>query len=118
MKIITILMIALVTGCSAFRPHSQTVNVNCTPNGKLMVNGSFYKSPSQIEVPRNRDLTVQCHKKGYYPAQRTIGNHLNMTGALDGAGTLILLWPGIGLLTPGAWSLDQTDVQVQLFKED
>ncbi|WP_211825880.1 hypothetical protein [Kistimonas asteriae] len=114
------LTIAIVstTACSAFRPSTQAVNVTCTPDSSVLtVNGQRYKSPTQIEVPRNRDLSIQCNKKGYHPAQRTIGHHFNGTGALDAAGTLLLLLPGIGLFTPGAWSLDQTDVHVQLFEE-
>lgn len=118
LKLTPILILVLLSGCSAFRPHSQTLNVACSPaDATLQVNGSMYKSPAQVEVPRNRDVSVQCSKKGYFQAQRTVQHHFNGTGALDAAGTLLFLVPGIGLFTPGAWSLDQTNVQIQLIEE-
>lgn len=111
-------MVFLSTGCSAFRPHNQTMNITCHPDDAiLMINGQRYPAPAQVRVPRNRDVSIQAHKEGYSPYQRTIQNHLNATGALDIVGTLLILLPGIGLFFPGAWSLDETDVAITLFKE-
>lgn len=105
-------------GCSAFRASTQIVNVSCVPQDAIVtVNGHRASMPAQISVRRDRDLSVQAHKQGHAPYQRTIGHHLNGTGALDAVGTLLVLVPGIGLLTPGAWSLDETDVAVTLYKE-
>lgn len=105
-------------GCSAFRASTQTVNVSCVPQDAIVtVNGVRVTAPAQVVARRDRDLSVQAHKHGYAPYQRTVGHHLNGTGALDAVGTLLVLVPGIGLLTPGAWSLDETDVAVTLYKE-
>lgn len=113
-----VVMTFFASGCSAFRPHSETVNVVCEPTDSILViNGQRYASPAQVEVPRNRDVSIQCNKKGYFTAQQTVGHHFNGTGALDAVGTLLILLPGIGLFTPGAWSLDKTDIHVQLFPE-
>jgi hypothetical protein len=68
-------------------------------------------------VKRNRDVSIQCYKEGYAPYQRTIGNHFNTTGVLDAVGTWLFLLPGIGLFTPGAWSLDETDVTISLYQK-
>lgn len=107
-----------VPGCSAFRASTQTVNVSCVPQDAIVtVNGGRVTAPAQVVARRDRDLSVQAHKQGYAPYQRTVGHHLNGTGALDAVGTLLVLVPGIGLLTPGAWSLDETDVSVTLYKE-
>ena len=116
--VMAVFILAVTTGCSAFRPHSQTINVSCSPeDAVLMINGQRHTPPVQVEVQRNRDLCIQAHKKGYMPYQRTVGHHLNKTGALDAVGTLLYLVPCVGLLTPGAWSLDATNVGVALYQE-
>lgn len=51
------------------------------------------------------------------PYQRTVGNHFNETGVLDVVGGCLFLVPFIGLATPGAWSLDETDVTISLFQK-
>lgn len=102
-------------GCSAFRPHTQMVNIYCDPEDALLqVNGERQNTTDQIEVPRNRQLSVQCSKSGYHPASKTVGTHLSTTGVLDIIGIFIFLLPGIGLFTPGAWDLDQTEISLQL----
>ena len=111
-------LISGTTGCSAFRAHNQTLNITCNPDDSiLMVNGRRYSSPAQVSTKRNRDVSIQCFKEGYLPQQLTIGNHFNGTGALDAAGTFFFLVPCIGLFTPGAWSLDETDVGITLYQK-
>ncbi len=115
--ILAIAMTAL-TGCSAFRAHSQMVNITCMPNDAILtVNGQRYTAPTQVTVKRNRNLSIQCYKDGYMPTQRTIGHHFNGTGALDAVGSFFFLFPVIGLFTPGAWSLDETDVAITLYEK-
>ena len=111
-------LVAASTGCSAFRSHMQTMNISCSPSDAiLMVNGQRQSSPAQVSVKRNRDVSLQCYKEGYAPYQRTIGHHFNETGVLDAVGTWLFLVPGIGLFTPGAWSLDETDVTISLYQK-
>jgi hypothetical protein len=110
-------LLATSTGCSAFRGHTQTMNINCDPSDAILtVNGQRSTPPSQVRVKRNRDVSIQCYKEGYAPYQRTIGNHFNATGVLDAIGTWLFLLPGIGLFTPGAWSLDETDIMISLYR--
>ncbi|MCK4563155.1 MAG: hypothetical protein KAU94_00615 [Verrucomicrobia bacterium] len=107
-----------LSGCCAFRPHSQMVNITCMPEDAILtVNGQRYTSPVQIDVKRNRNLSIQAYKEGYMPSQRTVGHHFNATGALDAVGTFLFLFPGIGLFTPGAFSLDETDVAITLYQK-
>ena len=47
-----------------------------------------------------------------------MGHHLNETGILDIIGGIIILIPALGLLSPGAWSVDETAVTVQMFPAD
>lgn len=82
-----------------------------------MVNGQRYTPPAQVKVRRDRDVSIQCYKDGYTPYMRTIGNHMNGTGTLDVVGTVLFLVPGIGLLTPGAYSLDETEIGISLYPQ-
>ncbi|HUA66330.1 MAG TPA: hypothetical protein VME24_10805 [Alphaproteobacteria bacterium] len=108
-------LLAGATGCSAFRSSVETMNINCAPQDSiLMVNGDRYTPPAHVTVKRNREVSIQCYKDGFVPYQRTIGYHFNATGALDAVGTALFLVPAIGLFTPGAWSLDETQVNIAL----
>lgn len=107
----------ILSGCSAFRPSTQMVNITCAqPDAILTINGQRYTSPAQVRVKRNRDMSIQAYKTGYTPYQRTLGHHFNGTGALDAVGTVLFLVPGVGLFCPGAWSLDETDVFITLYE--
>jgi len=113
-----LILLGSTTGCSAFRAHNQTLNITCNPEDAILtVNGQRYSSPVQVRVKRNRDVSVQCYKKGYVPYQRTIGHHFNATGALDAVGALLFLVPVVGLFMPGAWSLDETDLLINLYQK-
>ncbi len=59
-----------------------------------------------------------CTKAGYFPAQKTIDHSLSGTGVADIIGTVFFLFPGIGLLTAGAWDLDETDVSLAMMKNE
>ncbi|NLF38810.1 hypothetical protein GX586_05155 [bacterium] len=115
---LSVLMLTLSSGCSAFRSWEQTVSVNCTQSDAVLtLNGQRYTPPAQVSVRRNRDVSVQAYKPGFVPYQQTIGHHLNTTGVLDIIGACIFLLPGIGLFFPGAWSLDETNVTATLYPQ-
>ena len=117
-SLITITSMIFASGCSAFKPSTQMVNISCEPeDSKLIVNGERYGNQAQVKVKRNRDMTIQCQKSGYDLSQRTIGHHFNGTGALDAVGTFFFIFPVIGIFTPGAWSLDQTNIQITLYEK-
>lgn len=95
------------------------MNVNCSESDAILtINGQRYSPPAQVRVKRNRDVAIQAYKDEFVPYQRTIGHHFNGTGALDAVGTLLILVPCVGLFCPGAWSLDETDVFIQLYEKD
>lgn len=113
--LLTLVSFVALQGCSAFKDSTQTVNIQCTEQGTtIMVNGQNRTCPVQMEAKRNRDLSIQAHKTGYATYMRTIGHHFSTTGALDAVGTFLILLPGVGLFTAGAWDLDETDIMVQL----
>lgn len=57
-------------------------------------------------------------KPGYFPAQKTIDYSLSGTGVADIIGTVLILFPGIGLFTAGAWNLDEADVNLAMVKSE
>jgi len=107
----------ILSGCSAFAPKTQTVSATCSePDAALQVNGQMYKGSAQTDVARNKTVSIMCTKPGYFPAQKTIDHSLSGTGVADVIGTALFLVPGIGLLTPGAWSLDETAVNIPMMR--
>ncbi len=107
-----------LTGCSAFRSHSQTVNVSCIPeDAVVMVNGTRVATPARMRVKRDSNLYIQAEKEGFTTYRRTVGHHLNATGVLDMIGTCLWIVPCAGLCTSGAYSLDETDIAITLFKK-
>ncbi|RLD12036.1 MAG: hypothetical protein DRI44_02130 [Chlamydiae bacterium] len=111
-------ILVATSGCSAFRSSRQSINIACYPEGSsVTVNGNHYKTPATVSVRRNESVSIQCYKKGYQPYNRVIGTHLNTTGILDIVGTCIFILPCIGLFTPGAFSLDETNVLATLYEK-
>lgn len=109
----------VVSGCSTFAPKTQTVNAVCSePDATLQINGQMYQGRAQVEAKSNKSVSIMCTKVGYFPAQKTIDYSLSGTGVADAIGTVLLLLPGIGLFTAGAWKLDETDVSLPMMKSE
>lgn len=104
-----------LSGCSAFVPKTETVSVSCSQSdATLQINNQQYKGSAQADVPRDKNVAIMCTKPGYFPAQKTIDYSLSGTGVADIVGTVFLLLPGIGLFTPGAFHLDETNVHIPM----
>ncbi len=119
--VFTALLAAVVvlplSGCSLFRSKTETVTITATPaDSLLIVNGMMMGSPAVIEMPRDRNFTIQCMKEGFYPYIVNTTYHFNRTGTLDALGSIFVL-PAIGLFSSGIWSLDQTEFNVVLSKK-
>jgi len=115
-----ILLLVLVTGCSAFRSSQQTLTVQVTdpPHAKIWVNRVCAgEAPVQVSVLRNRYVDVTAEKDGFHAETRTIRYHLNATGYLDIAGAWLFIIPVIGIMTPGHDSLDETTITMRLSPE-
>lgn len=114
--LVALIVVTSLLGCSLFRSSTQKINVRCSEqNAKLFINGNQEQNPATTDVKRNRDYSVQCHKDGYQVASKVVGHHMNETGILDIIGGVLILFPALGLLSAGAWSLDETDVNVPMF---
>ena len=114
--IVCSLFVMQMIGCSAFRASTQPVKFTCEPKEgvDLVVSGKKYNCPVTVELPRNKEFTVEGYKVGYFPYNRTISYHRSDTFVLDVIGTCIFLIPAIGLMSPGARDLDETDIYVKL----
>jgi len=110
-----LLLVSLLAGCSAFQDATQSVRITCLqPETTLMINDVKRDCPTTIDLPRNRASLIEARKTGYSPSVRQIGYHLGEMGKLDLVGTVLLLVPVIGLVTAGAWDLDQTELTINL----
>ena len=68
-----------------------------------------------IEVPKNSRVMVT--KPGYHPYSITTGYTLSQFGTLDLIGTFVFLVPVVGLITPGAYELEQDTFYYSLTQE-
>lgn len=107
------------SGCSLFAPAQQMITVNTSPDGaRVLVNGNLCHSPVSLRVPRRRDLSIVVAMNGYASQARGVPSYLSTTGILDIIGGFFFLVPFVGLASPGAWELEQTDFYFELEPKD
>ncbi len=101
------------TGCSLFMPKMQQVSISTVPSGADITIDTQPrgKSPLTVELQRNKDHAIIA-QIGSRTAVRTLDSNFSKTGVLDVIGLLFFIFPGIGLLTPGAWELEATNVVI------
>lgn len=99
-------------------PKTQTVKASCSESdATLQINGGqTYSGQVQLETRRDKVFSYMCYKQGYYPAQKSISYSINTTGVADFVGSMIFILPIIGIFSPGAWSLDETDTTINMVK--
>jgi len=117
--ILSAVIVSLLTsGCSAFAPKTQMVNAACSEaDATLQVNGGMtYRGQAQIEARRDRVFSYACLKQGYYPAQKSVSYSISPSGIADFVGSMLFIIPIIGIFTPGAWDLDETDVTINMVR--
>lgn len=105
---VSVILAATMTGCSLLAPRTQTITINGNPaNASIVVNGQTLQAPATVSVRRNKTANIVITKKGYNPAMHSIGHSIGPWGILDIIGGLIFLVPFVGLVSPGAYELDQ-----------
>ena len=95
----------------------QKVSVmTSAPMAEIYANGELVGRGNRAEfrAKRNKDVQIMVKAKGYYPGYASIGNELSTTAILDIIGTVLFLFPVIGLAFPGAKTLDRQNVAVDL----
>ncbi len=118
LTLILLSLILAVSGCSAFVPPNQQVKAACSePDAKLQINGGeIYTGSAELDVRRDKVFSYACLKPGYYPAQKAVSYSISTTGVMDFVGSMIFLIPIVGIFTPGAWHLDETDTRINMVK--
>ena len=115
--IICSVMVICMFGCSAFRPNNQTIKISCNvEDTTLKVNGDKYECPNEVSVRRDSKVTVEGFKNGYDKYYKQIDYHFSSSAKWDLVGTAFLIFPVFGLMYPGAWDLDTTEIKVVLTK--
>jgi hypothetical protein len=103
-------------GCSFFQADKQTLNITCTQQDVVLkVNGDTFPCPSKVEVRRDSKVLLEANKVGFEPYIKAVDYHLSTAGKWDIFGTVCWFFPVFGLTSSGAWSLDQTDFDIQLY---
>ncbi len=121
-RVANVVMAALVVlstnGCSLFAPKSETVSVNSEPQGaQVYVNDTLKgTTPCNVSVPC-KEANIIVKKEGYNSQYYTIGHSLGTCGILDIVGTVIIIVPVFGLLSSGAYTLDQHTIHAPLTKK-
>jgi hypothetical protein len=119
MKVLRFLpALLLLTGCSVFNHRTQTFTVTTrAPEADVYINGELAgKSPVSRELKRNENIKLLVKKEGYLPEEKLILHHFSTSGRVDIISSCWLLFPALGLLSPGAWTLNETNVNVRLFQ--
>ena len=107
-SVVNVALILMLAGCSIFAPKDQMISINGDPaNAKILVNGNVLNGPGAVQVKRNKNVHITVTKEGYSTYAMTSGYGLSQFGILDLIGTFCFLVPVVGLLTPGAYELDQ-----------
>lgn len=112
-----ILSVSYFTACSFFAGTKQTVTVMTNvPTAEIYANGEKVGTgtSAKFKVKRNKTLQLMAKADGYSPAFKDVDTKLSMTGILDFVGFFFILVPIFGLFTPGAKSLDQDNMALEL----
>ncbi len=104
-----------ISSCSFFSPSSQHVVIeSSSPTATIKVNGlTVGQGKASIPLKKNKDYTISAiagHKKGF----AHIESELSATGVIDIIGGVVWLFPFLGLISKGAWKLDQEYVYVEV----
>ena len=106
--------ILITPGCSLFVPKQQSVSIRANdPSAKIFVDNTEVGTGStSVMLDRTKSHTVVAKsasgRSGAVAIQRKISGY----GIADIVGGVFLLVPLLGLLGPGFWELEPTDVNV------
>ena len=110
------LILMQLNSCSALKQSTEIVSVTSDPpDAEIYINGNMVgRGTASQPVMRTENVQIMVRKGGFETEQRSIGTHMSTTAVLDIFGGLCFLVPFIGLATPGARDLDQTNIAVTL----
>jgi len=74
--------------------------------------------PRRSKCQKRQKIQIEAYKTGYDRYLKSIDYHLSSSAKWDAVGTVCWFFPVFGLLSPGAWDLDETEINVVLNKVD
>lgn len=118
-KILNILSVSLALftlSCSTMSSGMQDFTVSTIPeSADIYINGDLAGSGLAVKNVQAMDgVNVKVIAMGYHPYEKHISATLSPTGMLDLFGGYCCLFPGAGLLTPGAHELTEDHLIVIL----
>ena len=115
MRVFILLGAALLCGCSAFKPATESVIITASDtSAEIFINSqSMGVGTVAAELKRNKSHAIMA-KVGDRVGTASIGTHISATGILDIVGGLFWLVPLIGIFTPGFYDLDQTTFMIAI----
>ena len=111
-----ILSLSVTAGCSCFVGTRERVTVMTNiPDAAIYANGSkVVNGTANFYARKNKNVQIMAKADGYETAYHSIDYHLSTAGVLDIIGIFFFLLPAIGLFTPGAQTLDENNVALDL----
>ena len=115
-KIMVLLLSVSLAGCSCFSGTKEMVTVTTNvPNSEIFANGEKVgEGKADFFAKRNKNVQLMVRAEGYSPEYRYIYNSFSTAGILDIIGTFIFILPFVGLLTPGAHTLNENNIALEL----
>ena len=116
-KLLAILLsVSYLTACSCFAGSRQKVTIMTNvPTSEIYANGKMVgQGMAEFDAKRNKSVQIMATADGYNTAYEHLDTQLSTTGVLDIIGIFFFIIPFVGLLTPGAKTLDPTNVALNL----
>ncbi|OLQ95334.1 hypothetical protein BIY21_06415 [Vibrio ponticus] len=114
---LSLVSMMFVSGCSFINSTiDDDLVVSCdATNPVITINGQRYRQELiSVSVDKGEKVAVSCRADGYYTAHKNIDTELSTTGALDIVGGFFFLFPWLGLLSDGAWTIEDDEVYMSL----
>ena len=113
-------LVCFAPGCSLFAPYKEDVIIDSEPQGaQIIIPGQARLStPATVKLRCDQNVTVIIKKDGYHTHVETLHRTLGKCGLLDVLGTVLVIFPAVGLFSPGAYTLEQHVVYAPLQKLD
>ena len=108
------LALGMFPGCSLFRTSSQTVKVCATDSdADLFADGRpIGKGPTTVKLKRNESHHFMAKVPDGRVGIRQVEPSMSVTAIMDIVGGVVLLFPLLGLLSPGAWDLESSSILI------
>lgn len=106
--LLSLLSLPALSACSVFVSERQLVELDGGhPGTTIQVDGEVVGTgKASIELQRDRSHVVIFTREGEEQEVRVIDHVWSTYGKLDALGSIVLLFPGFGLLCPGARALE------------